>query len=291
MIRITADKKIGWMDKKNIPAAVCAAGDTVVFETEDCSDGAITADGRYDDSRPRLGNPATGPLYVTGAHPGDLLKVTVLAIRTADRGFMGTGFGRHCFRTVEGERQYRVFDLKDGQTEIGGKPVPLSPMIGVIGTAPAGAEIDTLTPSDHGGNMDCTAIGEGAMVWLPVFTEGALLAIGDLHAVMGDGEVFLYGLETAGEVTVRVDVVKNGGLRMPAVLRDGVFSVIASGETLEACSERAVTQLYDLMVTNGWDRTEAGFLLSMKCDLAVCQTVNPLLTVRAGLPIGFLRAD
>lgn len=291
MIRIGNDRKIDIMDRKNTPAAECDPGDTVVFETMDCSDGAVSRDAVRDYSREYMHNPATGPLYIHGAHPGDVLKVSILDIRTADWGFMGTGFGSDCFRTIQGEHQFRTFDISDGKVRLGGKAFPVSPMIGVIGVAPAGDGVLTVTPDLHGGNMDCTVIGAGAEVYFPVFTEGALLAMGDLHAVMGDGEVFQYGLEVAGEVTVRVEVIPGAELRMPVVVRNGNVSAVASADTLMECSELAVTQLYDILVKNGWDRTEAGYLMSMKCDLAICQTVDPKLTVRASLPADMIRAE
>ena len=290
MQRISAEYKIDRMDRSNQPAAICNPGDSVIFETMDCSDGAVSRNGIRDYSKEYMRNPATGPLYIRDVHPGDVLKVSILKIRMADWGFMGTGFGCDCFKTIRGEHQFRTFDISDGNVHLGGKAFPVAPMIGVIGVAPAGDGVDTVTPDLHGGNMDCTVIGNGADVYFPVHTEGALLAIGDLHAVMGDGEVFQYGLEVAGEVTVRVDVIRNAELRMPVVVRDGTVSAVASADSLMECSELAVTQMYDILVRNGWDRTEAGYLMSMKCDLAICQTVDPKLTVRASLPADLIKA-
>ena len=291
MLTIPSTRKIGVMDKTNAPAAYCDAGDTVIFETMDCSDGAVARDGSRDRTPGKfIPNPATGPLYVRGAKKGDILKVTILSIKTASWGFMGTGFDDDCFTGVKGDYSIATFDLTDGKAHIGNKAIPLSPMIGVIGVAPAGEGVDTETPLNHGGNMDCTLIGEGAEVYFPVGTDGALLAMGDLHAVMGDGEVFLYGLEVAGEVTVRVEVLPGSCLTMPAVLRDGKFWVIASGRTLDECSGLAVRQMYNILTENGWNRTDAGRLMSMKCDLAVCQTVDPNVTVRAGMDAELIRA-
>ena len=76
-------------------------------------------------------------------------------------------------------------------------------MVGVIGTAPRRGEESTLTAKDHGGNMDCTSIAPGAVLYLPVNVPGALLAMGDLHAIMGDGECGNCGVEIGGRVTVR----------------------------------------------------------------------------------------
>ncbi|WP_438467719.1 acetamidase/formamidase family protein [Streptococcus pluranimalium] len=90
-------------------------------------------------------------------------------------------------------------------------------MIGVIGTAPAGEPVNTGTPHDHGGNMDTTAIIEGSILYLPVNTEGALLAIGDVHATMGDGEIMGSGLEIPAVIEVTVEVLKNCDYPLPMV--------------------------------------------------------------------------
>lgn len=288
MLRIDSTHKIGIMDKNNAPAAFCEDGDTVVFETLDCSDGAVKRDGTRD-SGPHTANPATGPLYVRGAMPGDLLKVEILKLKTADWGYMGTGAEEHLYKNIDVMFERRIFDVSDGTVTVGSKKFPVNPMIGVIGVAPEGEGIGTMTPSFHGGNMDCTRICEGSVLYFPVSTPGALLAMGDLHASMGDGEVFWYGLETAGEVTVRVSVVKDKKLRMPVVISGGRLCVVASAKTLDECSELAVEQMYDILVDMGWDRRDAGFLLSLQCDLAVCQIVDPNMTVRAEIDLDLVR--
>ena len=120
MIRIENCHKIDMMDRKNLPAAECDPGDTVIFETMDCADGAVSRQGVRDYSREYLHNPATGPLFVRGAHPGDVLKVRILNIRMADWGFMGTGFGCDCFKAIQGDYQFRVFDISDGTVIVDG---------------------------------------------------------------------------------------------------------------------------------------------------------------------------
>lgn len=290
MLRIPCTSKIDIMSAFNMPAARCKDGDTVIFETMDCYDGAVSRDGVRDWEGRELGkymeNPATGPLYVEGAEPGDALKVEILSIKTRGWGALGTGFGEHGFINYEGEYVMRAFEFEDGFVKIGGRKIAVEPMIGVIGVAPAGEGIPTITPNSHGGNMDCNKIAEGSAVLFPVTTEGALLAMGDLHALMGDGEVFEYGLETSGEVTVRVSIVKNAGLRQPTIIEqgeDGRIMTIASALTYEDAIRLALEAMYELLLSKGWDRTEAGMLMSMKCDLAICQIVDPQVTVRAML--------
>lgn len=290
MLRIANTCKVGVMDAANPPAARCCDGDTVIFETMDCWDGAVSRDGVRDVTPGKyLRNPATGPLYVEGAMPGDVLKVEILSLKTADWGFMGTGKPAQVYPHIHIDFGLRTFDVSDGFVHLGGRRFPVNPMIGVIGVAPAGEGVETMTPDAHGGNMDCTRIREGASLYLPVNVPGALLAMGDLHAAMGDGEVFWFGLECAGEVTVRVSVLRGRALRMPVVTDGGVLAAIASADTLDAASELAVEQLYDILVDQGWDRVEAGYLLSMQCNLAVCQIVDPKMTVRAEIAMDLLR--
>src|SRR5574344_1951576 len=112
-------------------------------------------------------------------------------------------------------------------------------MIGVIGTAPAYDTVMTHTPGAHGGNMDCNKIVAGSTLYLPVEVEGALLSIGDLHGLMGDGEVMICGVETGGRVTVRVSAVRNFAMPTPALRCRGRFMTIQSDRTLDEASRNA----------------------------------------------------
>lgn len=285
MLRISRSNKIPTFSSEHPPVAHCQDGDTVIFETNDCFDGAVGPDGVRDWEGKKLGkymgNPATGPLYVEGAEPGDALCVEILDIQIRSWGAMGCGFGEAGFINIPGEYETRAFHYDDGFVKIGCKKIPISPMIGVIGVAPAGEGISTYTPDAHGGNMDCNRIVKGAKILFPVAAPGALLAMGDLHALMGDGEVFQYGLETSGEVTVRVSVIKNAGVKQPTLYQDGKAMIVASAKTYDDAIRLALESMFDLLVSHGWDRTEAGMLMSMKCSLAICQTVDPQVTVRA----------
>lgn len=300
MLRIPCTAKIDQMSAANPPAARCSSGDTVIFETMDCFDGAVSRNGVRDlEGRAQgkyMANPATGPLYVEGAMPGDGLSVEILSIETRGWGAMGTGFGSDAFINYPGKSQMRAFEYPDGFIQLGGCQIPVEPMIGVIGLAPdpCGKPIPTTTPDCHGGNMDCSRIIAGSRILFPVAAEGGLLAMGDLHALMGDGEVFSYGLETAGEVTVRVEVIKGAvkamNLRQPTLYQDGKIMTIASAKTMEDATRLALEAMYELLLADGWDRTEAGMLMSLKCDLAICQIVDPQITVRAMLDENFFHS-
>lgn len=292
MLKIPSSKKVGVLSQDNAPAARCACGDTVMFETMDCYDGAVTREGIRDrDPLRYLANPATGPLFVEGAMPGDALKVEILQIKTRTWGAMGTYFGEGAFAKYKGKYTMHVFEFPDGFVDICGHQLPVKPMIGVIGVAPEGEAVPTVTPGAHGGNMDCSRIVAGSTLYFPVACEGALLAMGDLHALMGDGEVFGYGLEVAGKVMVRVSVIPSMRLACPLLIEGGKVMVLASAATLGEATDLAVTTMYDLLVANGTDPVQAGLLMSLACDVAVCQIVDPLLTVRAMLPKEFLPVE
>ena len=292
MLKIPSTQKVDKLWRENAPAARCKSGDTVVFETMDCYDGAVSRAGvrTYDKAR-FLANPATGPLFVEGALPGDALKVEILSIETRPWGAMGTYFGEGAFRNYEGAYTMHVFEFADGTIDFFGKKLALEPMIGVIGVAPEGEAIATVTPGAHGGNMDCSRIVVGSVIYFPVACEGALLGMGDLHALMGDGEVFGYGLETAGLVTVRVSAVKGLKLACPLLVEGGRAMALTSAATLGEATDLAVQAMYDLLVAHGMERVQAGLLMSLACDVAVCQIVDPLLTVRAMIPQAFLPVE
>jgi amidase len=168
---------------------------------------------------------------------------------------------------------------------------PIQPMIGVIGTAPAGEGIDTGTPGAHGGNMDCTRIGEGTTLYLPVNTKGALLAMGDLHAKMGDGEVEVCGVEIAGAVTVKISVVKNCALPTPFLINSEVAAAVYSAKTVdEACVGATMAMHSFLMQELSMNEHEAGMLLSVAGNLRICQIVDPERTCRMEIPLSVTAA-
>ena len=215
------------------------------------------------------------------------LKVDILKIECADTGSMnaGTAFG-----PMQKKFPYdfgRRIPIIDGKAVLNDKvSLPIDPMIGVIGTAPAGEGIDTGTPGAHGGNMDCTRIGIGATLYLPVNTSGALLAMGDLHARMGDGEVEICGVEIAGAVTVKVTVVKNCGLPTPFLVNSEIAAAIYSAETVDqACVGATMAMHGFLMKELGMNEHEAGMLLSVAGNLRICQIVDPEKTCRMEIPI------
>ena len=149
--------------------------------------------------------------------------------------------------------------------------------------------------------MDCTRIRKGSTLYFPVNVEGALLSLGDLHARMGDGAVMICGLETAGEVEVRVSVCKKGGKAagdvvfdaffdaLPVCIDGNIISSIQAAETLDEAAVFAAGKMEALLAkAAGMDDVKAGMLMSLLGNLAVCQIVNPLKTVRCEFPLKVL---
>ncbi len=286
MQRLTREHVCYAMSRENAPAMRVAAGETFRVETEDCYGGCLrSAEDRIPPERGSFGNPATGPIYVEGAEPGDLLKVSVLGIETRDWAVMRVAPGKGAVPDGIESDEVMILPIHDGEVTFHSKlHIPVEPMIGVIGLAPAGDPVPTITPGEHGGNLDCREIGVDAAVYLPVSVEGGLLALGDLHAVMGDGEVCICGAEVSGEVTLKADVVQ-AGLPTPCVETAEWAAFLGSAETLDECEEMVITAAHRFLTDCvGLEANEAARLMSLAGELRVCQVVDPLKTMKFMLP-------
>ena len=288
MTRIPRTQTVYSMSAGHSPVARASSGETVIFETQDCFGGQITREEQL------LGgidwgqiNPATGPLFVEGAQPGDLLKVTIVDIRTASQGVMTAATGEGAVGCKLSCDRTRIIPVRDGCVHFSDQLVlEAAPMIGVIGTAPAqGQEIPTGTPDRHGGNMDNTRICKGAVLYFPVNVEGALLAMGDLHAAMGDGEVVVCGVEIAGRVTVRVTVLRDCPLPTPFLVTERAFMTISSASALHDAAADATLRMREFLFRQvGLEEHDAGMVLSVAGDVRVCQMVDPQVTCRMEVP-------
>ena len=277
MLRIPRDQLTYEFSAATRPVATVVPGDRFVVETHDTSTGRVH---RAEDMPgfvrvrdPLKVNPAGGPVYVEGASPGDDLIVEILDIRLQPYGFVRVLAGAGVLQDgiePDGVLMARV----DGEHVVLGERIriPLRPMVGVIGTAPAEGVIYTAAPGPQGSNIDVNRVTVGARVHLPVQVPGALLAIGDLHASMGDGEVSGTGIEIAGEVTVRVDVVPGAAPARPWIETDDDWITTGSGPSLEDAVEMAVEELTRLLISRlGVSRTEAFLLVSARGDVRIGQ--------------------
>lgn len=287
MIKITRKDVIYRMSAENPPAAKVDSRETVVFETYDCYQGQLLPEGNtFKNVDRRFGNPATGPVFVNGAMPGDMLKITVEKLELGPVGILDIGPNSGALKEYFDEVSINRIHVKDGVLKYDERlQIKAEPMIGVIGNAPAEESVSTMTPKDHGGNMDCTKICEGAKLYLPVFVEGALLALGDFHAIMGEGEVGNCGVEIEGEATLKLDVVHDMKFTFPLIENEEQWITVAYGETLDEAAAKASKQMFQFLKEQfGLNNVDAGMLIDMLGNLIVCQIVNPMKTVRMEIP-------
>lgn len=276
------------MSKDNEAALEVRLGDTVEIGTHDCFQGQITSEDAVLDSVDwdRI-NPATGPIYIEGIGRGDVLKVTIEDISLEERGVMLTGPGLGVMGDRMEGMEAKMFDVDaaDGHVSFNGLEMPLNPMIGVIGVAPEGAPVNNGTPDRHGGNMDSKKITTGADLYLPVFHDGALFGLGDVHAKMGDGEISVSGLEIGANITVTLDKAHNMATRHPVVIdADGIYMMV-SHESLDMAVEESVSRMIELIHPHtDLSLSEITMLMSLVGETQINQVVDPLKTARFFVP-------
>ncbi len=267
--------------------------ETFEIETKDCfSDQIISESQTVDEIDFSKINPATGPIYVEEAEAGDTLKIEILDIQLPSFGVMIIAPGEGVLGESVKKSKTRIVKIENNTCILGNVAVPAHPMIGVIGVAPKNGSYPTGTPWKHGGNMDTIDITKGATLYLPINQKGALLALGDCHAAMGDGEVCVTGCEISSKVKLKVSVVKEFKLEWPWVVNDDSIAVITSGDTIEeAIKEATRCAVKRLVEANkmGWE--DAYMLTSLAVDIKVSQVVDPKKTVRASIPKNILNWD
>jgi len=278
MKRLSREHFVYALSRDEPPAYTLEDGETAVVETTDCHSGCVSREGRVLVARPGA-NPATGPIEVKGSLPGEALAVTIQAVKPAEWGFIAGGGAE------EGE-SFTVIEMADGKAHYPwGLVLPLDPMIGVIGVAPEGEAVPTTTPSDWGGNLDTREIRAGSTIYFPVAVPGAMLALGDVHALQGDAESCGTGIECSAEVTLTVRRVPEMLWRCPLIVREDELMLVASAETLDAAAWRAVEEMAGLISTlTGLSYVASRRLLSTAGDIRISQIVNPKKTCRAVIP-------
>ncbi|MEM1509101.1 MAG: acetamidase/formamidase family protein [Thermofilaceae archaeon] len=229
-------------------------------------------------------NPATGPIYIEGAEKGDTLVVRILGIETGERGVVVTVPNEGVLSHLTKEARTRVCKVLGDFIEFMGLRLKARKMIGVIGVA-SPERPPTGIPGRHGGNLDTRLIAAGATVYLPVMFDGALLGMGDLHAVMGDGEVCVAACEVPGRVIAEVDVIKGLAPGWPIVETEDACYLLVSLEGLEKAVQAAVEETVKILsraLNLNW--YDAYMLASLSVDLELSQLVDPRKTVRVKFP-------
>jgi amidase len=261
------------------PVLEVEPGAVITLETNDCFTGQIRteADLVTEIDFDRV-NSATGPIAVRGAEPGDSLIVELLEVRPDARGFATLIPGMGQLHEQVQAPLTQVFEV-DGDTIHMSDRIsfPLRPMVGVIGCATGGETLTNGFAGTHGGNLDNHLHGPGATVYLPVRQPGGMLAIGDMHASMGDGEICFTGVEISGEVTIRVGLLKGKQGTWPVTELADRWVVHGTGgpDFMEALDRAAEEGARFLVEQWGFTIEEAFIFLSVACDANICQACRP----------------
>lgn len=290
----------GYWDAALAPVLRIASGDTVTIDTLSGEPGDLPDDsllvpehravlaGTQRGAGPHL---LTGPVWVEGAEPGDVLEVQILDIQLRQswgwnliaphKGTLPEDFPHQRRLHIPLDREAMVARLPWGSV------VPLAPFFGNFGVAPPAScgRITSIIPREHGGNMDNKALVQGCTVYFPVFNPGALFSAGDGHAAQGDGEVCLTAIETSLTGTFRLTVRKDMALDFPRATTGTHLISMGMNEDLDAAACQALRNMIAWVAElTGISREDAYTLCSIAGDLHVTQMVDINKGVHCMLP-------
>ena len=296
----------GYYDARVTPVLKIASGDTVRVETmvaggvERLKVAGVT-DAEIPDSLKQVeksvtdrgpgAHPLTGPIFVEGAEPGDVLEVHILGFEFLHP-YGVTGF-RPGAGALPDDFPYARFrripiDAKAGTAEFRpGVILKLAPFWGSIGVAPPEVvhRLSSGPPGVHAGNLDNKELVAGSILYLPVHVPGALLSVGDGHALQGDGEVTITALETSLRGTVQILVRKGKQIRWPRAETPTHFITMGLHPDLNEAARMATREMIDFLVSEkGMSRDEAYIFCSLAVDLHVTQVVDDTKGIHAMLP-------
>jgi amidase len=270
-------------------------GQSVCFQTLDASNNTARTmeDALTKLTPPENANPVTGPVLIRGAEPGDTLAVRIDRIDLGPQGYSRiTRSGGVIISELSppAAKLPRV----QGDTVLFDDRIsfPIRPMVGTIGVAPSGDAISTFHPGDHGGNMDQNDVRIGSTVLLPIAVPGALLAIGDVHGSMGDGELTGGGFDIEAEVTVTVDVRKQDPWPRPRIETEEEWICCANARDLRDAIRIATSDMATFLSQRlGISREEAFILIGCRGDARIGQAAALDLDATARVAVPRMQVD
>ncbi|MCZ6521025.1 MAG: acetamidase/formamidase family protein [Bacteroidetes bacterium] len=280
---LTADQTHNKFSRSIPPVVKVPSGSVIEAYTKEATDEQLSLESQASD----LSNlsfdpihPLTGPVYVEGAQPGDILAVTLHKIELGDWAWSAVipGFGFLADQFTE--PFLKTFQLGKDKTKVKFNEnieIPLRPFPGVMGVAPAtDSLLNTIPPRENGGNMDDPHLVEGTTVYFPVFVEGALFSIGDTHAAQGAGEVCGTAIEAPMRIIYEVNVIKSGRkMAEPQYETDEYYAVTAFATTIDEAAKKATNYMIDYLVeAHNLNRVEAYMLCSLAGDLHIAEVVD-----------------
>jgi acetamidase/formamidase len=275
------------------PAVRIAPGESLEFDVADASGAQLTPSSTVADVA-RLDfskiNPVTGPVFIDGAQPGDVLKVTLLSFVPSGWGWTANipGFGLLADEFKEAALHVWRYDSATLAPALFGRwgKVPLKPFTGTIGVAPAEPGLHSIVPPRRvGGNMDVRDIAQGTELYLPIEVAGALFSVGDTHAAQGDGEVCGTAIESPMRVALKFDLLKQQPLAYPRFTTQGPVSRHLDGKGYEVttgigpdlmlAARASVRSMIDLLGRqHGMPAVDAYLLCSVCGDLRISEIVD-----------------
>jgi len=281
MQKISKDHVVRTFDATHPPAARVRPGEVFVMETND----------RFREWHDAKAWPMeqltvmTGPVFVEGVQPGQVLTVDILDVRpTQGFGYVVAipGFGMFKDKV---EFRKKIVPIEGNQVRYNDSiTLPFAPMVGKLGVAPVNGSLPSNASGAFGGEFSNTQIGPGSTVYLPVFVEGGLLTIEDVHARMGDGEAAASAVEMAAEVTLRCGVASELKLSRPLIVTRDEVLTLGEGETVEAAARGALDGLTNLLMERTKvDLTEAAMLVSIAADVRISYIGGTPYLVRAAI--------
>jgi acetamidase/formamidase len=283
---------IGW-DNSFAPTLHIAPGESIEFDVHEASGGQLSESSTVADvGTLDFGkiNPVAGPIYIDGAAPGDILKVTLLSFAPSGWGWTANipGFGLLADDFKEAALHIWQYDPTTLAPALFGRwgKVPLKPFTGTIGVAPAEAGLHSIVPPRRvGGNMDVRDLCAGTELYLPVEVAGALFSVGDTHAAQGDGEVGGTAIESPMKVAIAFDLIKATPLAYPRFTTPGPVTrhldakgyevTTGIGPDLMEAARAAVRSMVDLVSgRHGMPAVDAYMLCSVCGDLRISEIVD-----------------
>lgn len=277
------------------PIAHVRCGETLCVETIDAFEGRLTNSGELYSERcpgPPWANPQTGPLFIEGAAPGDVLVCHLLSIEPAtdfavtalipEFGGLTNTAATATLNSPLPESTRRL-PIDEGELVFSDRVrLPLAPFLGTLGTAPPLEAISSLVPGRWGGNMDCIETAPSASVWLPVHHDGALFFLGDAHARQGDGEVTGVAAEMSARVTLRFELISRRRIGWPRIETSEYLMAVGSARPLEDAARIAWKELIAwLGEDEELDPLEAYQLLGLAGEMRLGNMVDPNYTMVA----------
>jgi amidase len=279
MKRLGREHHVYVLDPQAQPAIVIDSGEELIVETWDAFEGLRGAEAMEEKA---LRGPATGPIYVRGARPGDALRIDFLSIAPTGDALHMVRPGRGFLETDFNQTYPTVIRLEGAEGVLpSGLRLPLAPSMGLVATTPTYPQNTASDSGPYGGDIDMKELVAGSSLYLPVLVEGGLLAMGDCHAVVGDGAVAGTGAECSAESHIKVTVEKGVAIVGPRALTPDYFVTLAYGDDLGAAMKQAVGSMVDFLVQEkGMAPYDAYTLLSLAGDVRVSRTFRPISPVK-----------